>query len=82
MDSFIEFLKEDNYSQIIKVLCKKRAKCASKRHDEIQVHSLSPKYTPKMDNEKFETLNSMMPSRRKWFHLYPNERIKNDTSVY
>lgn len=81
MDSFVEFLKADNYSQIIKVLCKKRAKCASKRHDEIQIHSLSPKYTPKMDNEEFEVLNSMMPSRRKWFHLYPNERIKNDNII-
>lgn len=84
MDSFVEFLKTDNYSQIIMVLCKKRAKCACKRHDEILVHSLTPMYSlssPKMDNEEFNELSSMMPSRRKWFHLYPNERIKNDNKI-
>lgn len=84
MDSFVEFLKEDNYSHIITVLCKKRAKCACKRHDEILVHSMAPKYslaTPKMDNEEFKVLSSMMPSRRKWFHLYQNERIKNDNTI-
>lgn len=84
MDHFIEYLKADNYSQIIMVLCKKRAKCASKRHDEILVHSLSPEYslsTKKMYNEEYDVLTSMMPPRRKWFHLYPNERIKNNNSI-
>jgi hypothetical protein len=84
MDSFVEYLKADNYSQIIKVLCKKRAKCASKRHNEILIHSLSPEYslsTKKMDNEEFDILTSMMPARRKWFHLYPNERIKNNNPL-
>ena len=84
MDSFIEYLKADNYSQIIKVLCKKRAKCANKRHDEILVHSMSPEYslsTKKMNNEEYDVLTSMMPSRRKWFHLYPNERIKNNNLI-
>ena len=84
MDSFIEYLKADDYSQIIMVLCKKRAKCASKRHDEILVHSLSPDYslsTKKMNNEEYDVLTSLMPARRKWFHLYPNERIKNNNSI-
>lgn len=83
MTTFIDYFSEDN---IVKLLCKYRAKHAHKRHKMHMLRDISiSKSTDRIKQEKysseFKFLTTLFPSRRKWKKLKQSERKQYPDSV-
>jgi retron-type reverse transcriptase len=70
-------------SQIIKLLCRYRAKIAKKRHDQQFLHNISVSARKPGEGEKPEEafICSLLPPRKQWIRPKYDERKKYETSL-
>lgn len=80
---YYSFFSEQN---IIRLLCKYRAKVANKRHEkhmlrDISQHIRTNKILSSEDNLEFKILQALFPKRRQWIELNESERKSCNSSI-
>lgn len=76
--TFLEFIRSNNHSEIIDVLCRFRVREANKKNEIEKIKKLSRKYKPDNSQEN-EKIYSIMPPRRHWVQLGGKNRTKPST---
>ncbi|CAI2769083.1 putative RNA-directed DNA polymerase [Flavobacterium collinsii] len=81
--NYISFFSTEN---IIRILCKYRAKAANKRHEkhmmrDISLHVSTNKILSSENNEEFQILQDFFPKRRQWIQLNESERKSCNSSI-
>lgn len=73
--TFLEFIRSNNHSEIIDVLCRFRVRAANKKNEIEKIKRLSNKYETN-NNQVNEKIYSIMPPRRHWVQLGVKNRTK------
>ena len=79
-NTFLEFITDSNYKEIVEVLCRMRAREADRRGETDKMKRLSSEYGKKTKTKKkkrgLPLIYQLMPPRRQWIELNYEERTR------